>query len=108
MVPPGGDDINPERNAVQALVAVAGPMHGGRRVSTLAQFHGRPEAARRSPPNARCPRRGRLARRSLPSCAPRPAGAALTTELWRKGSPANCHHRSTQYPAPGEIVGGLR
>jgi len=25
MVPPGGDDINPDRNAVQSLVAVAGP-----------------------------------------------------------------------------------
>ena len=47
MVPPGGDDINPDRNAVQSLVAVAGP--DGWRVAlfhnTPAQFHGRPEAS---------------------------------------------------------------
>ena len=47
MVPPGGNDINPERNAVQSLVVVAGP--DGWRVAlfhnTPAQFHGRPEAS---------------------------------------------------------------
>ena len=47
MVPPGGDDINPERNAVQTLVAVAGP--GGWRATlfhnTPAQLHGRPEVS---------------------------------------------------------------
>lgn len=47
MVPPGGDDIVPERNAVQSVVATGGP--GRWRVAlfhnTPAQFHGRPEAA---------------------------------------------------------------
>jgi len=46
MVPPGGDDIVPERNAVQSMVAIGGP--GQWRVAlfhnTPAQFHGRPEA----------------------------------------------------------------
>jgi uncharacterized protein (TIGR02246 family) len=47
MVPPEGSDINPERNAVQALVAVH--TDGGWRVAhfhnTPAAFHGRPEEA---------------------------------------------------------------
>jgi uncharacterized protein (TIGR02246 family) len=46
MVPPGGDDIVPERNAVQSMVAVGGS--GQWRIAlfqnTPAQFHGRPEA----------------------------------------------------------------
>jgi uncharacterized protein (TIGR02246 family) len=47
MVPPGGDDINPEANAVQVLVATHAD--GGWRIAhfqnTPAAFHGRPEAA---------------------------------------------------------------
>jgi uncharacterized protein (TIGR02246 family) len=47
MVPPGGSDINPEVNAVQALVAVL--RDDGWRIghfqNTPAAFHGRPEEA---------------------------------------------------------------
>jgi uncharacterized protein (TIGR02246 family) len=47
MVPPGGSDINPAVNAVQALVAVRSD--DGWRIAhfqnTPAAFHGRPEAA---------------------------------------------------------------
>ena len=47
MVPPGGSDIDPDKNAVQALVAVESS--NGWRVAhfhnTPAAFHGRPEAA---------------------------------------------------------------
>jgi uncharacterized protein (TIGR02246 family) len=48
MVPPGGDDINPDVNAVQSLVAVTHD-RGWRAAlyqNTPAAFHGRPEAAR--------------------------------------------------------------
>ena len=47
MVPPGGSDIDPDKNAVQTLVAVESP--NGWQVAhfqnTPAAFHGRPEAA---------------------------------------------------------------
>jgi uncharacterized protein (TIGR02246 family) len=47
MVPPGRHDINPDTNAIQALVATR--QDGGWQVAlfqnTLAAFHGRPEAA---------------------------------------------------------------
>jgi uncharacterized protein (TIGR02246 family) len=47
MLPPDDEDIRPELNAVQSLLAVAGP--DGWRVAlfhnTPAQFHGRPEEA---------------------------------------------------------------
>ena len=47
MVPPGGSDINPDLNAVQALIAVQ--TRNGWRVAhfqnTPAAFHGRPEEA---------------------------------------------------------------
>ncbi len=47
MVPPGGSDINPQVNAVQAVVAVRGD--DGWRVAhfqnTPAAFHGRPQEA---------------------------------------------------------------
>ena len=50
IVPPGADDINPDTNAVQSLVAVAEDGdHGRWRVAhfqnTPAAFHGRPDAA---------------------------------------------------------------
>ena len=45
MIPPGQQDINPERNAVQSLVAVK--QNGAWRIAlyhnTPAQFHGRPD-----------------------------------------------------------------
>jgi uncharacterized protein (TIGR02246 family) len=48
MVPPGGDEIMPERNSVQTMVAVE--EDGRWRVklfqTTPAQFHGRPELSR--------------------------------------------------------------
>ncbi|MEA2844380.1 MAG: hypothetical protein QOJ69_2051 [Actinomycetota bacterium] len=47
LVPPGGSDVNPDANAIQALVAVRGD--DGWRVAhfqnTPAAFHGRPEEA---------------------------------------------------------------
>jgi uncharacterized protein (TIGR02246 family) len=46
MVPPGGDDVNPNANALQSLVAVRGGE--GWRIAlfqnTPAQYHGRPDA----------------------------------------------------------------
>src|SRR5688572_19514258 len=47
MVPPGQSDINPDRNAIQSLVAVKekGQWHIALFQNTPAQFHGRPEAA---------------------------------------------------------------
>jgi uncharacterized protein (TIGR02246 family) len=48
MVPPGGDDINPDANAIQTLVAAR--IDGNWRVAvhqnTPAAFHGRPDQAR--------------------------------------------------------------
>ena len=45
MVPPGGDDLNPEANSLQSLVAER--RDGGWRIAlfqnTPAQYHGRPE-----------------------------------------------------------------
>jgi hypothetical protein len=45
MVPPGKNEINPERNAVQSLIAIK--QDGDRKIAlfqnTPAQFHGRPE-----------------------------------------------------------------
>jgi uncharacterized protein (TIGR02246 family) len=47
MVPPGGSDVDPDKNAVQALVAI--DTASGWRIAHLqntpAAFHGRPEAA---------------------------------------------------------------
>ena len=43
MVPPGGDDLNPDVNAVQSLVVAGGRV--ALLQSTPAQFHGRPEAS---------------------------------------------------------------
>jgi uncharacterized protein (TIGR02246 family) len=45
MVPPGGDDINPERNAIQTLVAVrqGGQWRIAQFQNTPAQYHGRPQ-----------------------------------------------------------------
>jgi uncharacterized protein (TIGR02246 family) len=49
MVPPGGDALNPERNAIQSLVAVLD--EGAPRIAhyqnTPASFHGRPELVER-------------------------------------------------------------
>jgi uncharacterized protein (TIGR02246 family) len=46
MVPPGGDSVNPDANALQSLIAVRRP--DGWKVAlfqnTPAQYHGRPEA----------------------------------------------------------------
>jgi uncharacterized protein (TIGR02246 family) len=46
MVPPGGDDVMPDRHAVQLLVAVCetGDWRAGSLQNTPAQMHGRPEA----------------------------------------------------------------
>ena len=47
MVPPGKDDINPELNAVQTMVAVrrSGPLKIALFQNTPAAFHGRPDDA---------------------------------------------------------------
>jgi uncharacterized protein (TIGR02246 family) len=63
LVPAGADDIKPELNAVQSLVAVRGEDAGGWRVAlyqnTPAQLHGRPEASEALTAELRAAARGR-------------------------------------------------
>lgn len=46
MIPPGGSDINPDRNAIQTLIGreIEGKWHIALFQNTPAQYHGRPEA----------------------------------------------------------------